>query len=558
MTGGRVKPTPQQLVWLGLDAAGGLVELATRTVSMHRPVEALIFRRYAPPRLDDGADAWTTPDDRKVNPWDLNEKNPTRTMGTIPGPTIECDVGDEVVVHFRNMDFRAKNNSLLDPISRTHSLHPHGITFSSVYDGAYPLSPRDLQQRIDSSERDETSKWEPLGLDNFRDQDGKLYKRGDRIPPGGTFTYLWDTNNWTSTAGVWLYHDHSVEDHHNVLHGAIGMLAIHDPDDPDDVFVDLDHNPGEARRHLPGQRVNGPIVVDGQYVSPPEKMLILQLYHELEGGGMCVNGRAFLGNAPTIVGGVKTFMKFGFAAMNNNAFHTFHLHGHRWQLTGRSGTGYSPVTQLVDTQIFGPADSFHFSIRQGSESAPPTHAAKGEWHMHCHVLNHMMTGMMGSLLIVAGGDAALELPVGLSLPNADVPEPEVQTSTTEVEIRSVQGSLVVGSGSDRELLEVTSGQLKALIISKPVIITVANMRFRPRSVDVAAGSEIIFDFQDDGHTVTSSSDGNGPIEINGGGQREPVSELGKHKVLVTGKPGTVIRYRCGNHPAQMTGEIQLV
>lgn len=37
----------------------------------------------------------------------------------------------------------------------------------------------------------------------------------------------------------------------------------------------------------------------------------------------------------------------------------------------------------------------------------------GEWHMHCHALAHMMTGMMGSLLIVPGGNLALALPMGV-------------------------------------------------------------------------------------------------------------------------------------------------
>ena len=518
MTGERVTSTPRKLVWWGLESSGELVELSAKSADMYRPIEALILRRYAPPQRDDRADAWTIPDDRKVNPWDLNEKNPMETMGTIPGPTIECNVGDRVVVHFRNMDFREKSGMMLDSFRRTHSLHPHGIAFSPVYDGAYPLSPLDPLQRIDSQERDETPHWAPFDLASFRASDGKLYKRGDRIPPGGSFTYSWDTNNWASTAGVWLYHDHAVDDHHNVLHGAIGMLVIHDPNDPDDVFIDIDQSSQHAMRHLPGERLNGEIVVNGRYVKPPDKMLILQLYHELAGGGMCINGRAFLGNAPTVVGGLSTYMKFGVAAMNNNAFHTFHLHGHRWKLTGPSASGYVPVTQVVDTNIFGPADSFHFSIQQGSDSAPPTNAAKGEWHMHCHVLNHMMTGMMGSLLIVAEGDTAETLAVGVLLLSGGTPEPEVLTSTSDVEIRKIEGSLVTGLGTERTMLKISSGQLDAILISRPVTITVENMRFRPQLVHVSAGAEVIFDFRSEGHTVTSSTeDGDGPIEINNGG-----------------------------------------
>src|SRR5229473_2435858 len=49
-------------------------------VRMYKPlrkdgkvVDALIYRRYKPPAKPDKSDAWTVPDDRKINPWDLNE-----------------------------------------------------------------------------------------------------------------------------------------------------------------------------------------------------------------------------------------------------------------------------------------------------------------------------------------------------------------------------------------------------------------------------------------------------------------------------------------------------
>src|SRR5213596_2919741 len=74
----------------------------SRSQTMYKPLaeDALILRRYTV--------NWAAPDDRKVNPWDLNEPDPTDkgTMGTIPGPVIECNVGDRVIVHFRNLDRR--------------------------------------------------------------------------------------------------------------------------------------------------------------------------------------------------------------------------------------------------------------------------------------------------------------------------------------------------------------------------------------------------------------------------------------------------------------------
>ena len=131
------------------------------------PIDSLIFRRYTA--------NWAAPDDRKVNAWDLNEPNPTDagTMGTIPGPVIECNVGDTVTVHFRNMDNRVGK----DVLARAHSIHVHGFVFSNAHDGAYPLSPPDPAQAVGA----EAALWSMVGVAGN--------KRGDRVPPGGTFSY---------------------------------------------------------------------------------------------------------------------------------------------------------------------------------------------------------------------------------------------------------------------------------------------------------------------------------------------------------------------------------
>lgn len=492
----------------------------TRNVNMFLPVDdALILRRYRPPQLRDQSDAWTVPDDRKVNPWDLNEKDPTDTgtMGTIPGPVIECNVGDTVRVHFRNRDTRANKNTH----ERAHSLHPHGFVFENRFDGAYPLSPPDATQPVGA----EGPLWALVGVpDN---------KKGDRVPGpdpaiagvpnGGTFIYEWNTFGWPTTAGVWHYHDHSICDVDNVLLGAIGIIAIHNPNDPDDVIgqdlpggsvnghptqlrcfpfpfdvavlphdlnrFQVAHPPGPIPPPLPrppqggGDGGGGPHLRAGDAASaeknpeagatdeqeprpafqiqrgdlifelsddlkliralcirhfrtPPQNALYLQLYHEMPGVSMLINGRKFIGNAPTLVAGPSTKMRFGVVGMNDMMFHTFHLHGHRWVIPGPRGDSpggggganavqNSPLVQAAsqfeDTKIFGPANSFVFTIRQGAPSfmGAPFGRALGEWHMHCHVLGHMHStlggGMMGSLLVIQGGESAFGPHFGLPL-----------------------------------------------------------------------------------------------------------------------------------------------
>ena len=373
--------------------------------------DALILRRYTKD--------WAAPDDRKINPWDLNEPDPTGT-GTIPGAVLECNVGqpgvgEVLVVHFRNGD----NRTGLDLGTRTHSLPPHGVVFPTIYDGAYPLSPPDKSQPIAAGDPEEAA-WKQVCVTGF--------KQGDRVPPGGSFVYRWSTFGWPSTAGVWLYHDHSVQDAASTLRGAIGFIVVHNENDKNDVPC----------QDLPGGEPNGSLTVTGadgveRFVAPPGKALYLQLFHELRADlskddGSLINGRRHLGNTPTLIGGVDTQMRFGVGAMNLNDTHTFHIHGHRWVVPGPLGgdTGGAPppgagveisvldqaVSQFEDTKLLGPANTFVFTINHKSFMGPPLEMKKGEWHMHCHVLDHMENdGMMGSLLIVAEGDP-VDLPSG--------------------------------------------------------------------------------------------------------------------------------------------------
>jgi FtsP/CotA-like multicopper oxidase with cupredoxin domain/plastocyanin len=530
MTGLAIRDIPGELppVNVVLSSPSGV----TRTVSMNRPhsrnndgsaKDALILRRYTA--------NWKNPDDRKVNPWDINEPDPTEgnifkggTMGTIPGPVLECSIGDTIIVHFKNMDDRRDLTG--DPTSvflqKTHSLHTHGITFSNKHDGAYPLSPADdsddpqnpgtkLNQITTAAE---ANLW--AGVPGFTGN----FKQGDRVPPTGTFTYVWNTLGWPTTAGMWLYHDHSICDMDNVNNGAIGALVIHNRNDVQD--VDIRRGPDDPDpAFLPGGSPNGSPVINGKYVTP-SKALYIQLYHDFGNAGMCINGRKYLGNTPTPVAGPNTLMRFGIIGMGMGSdAHTFHIHGHRWIVPGPHGTDPAsiqnsrmdtPVSQFEDTRIFGQANSFIFTIQEGNSTFMGAPDPVGEWHMHCHVLAHMMGGMMGSLLVVNDNQDFLPLPTG-------VPCPSMPMHTS------------------------------------PATITVNNNNFTApdgtNTLTVSSGTEVTFNFATPLHTVVFDSPTNAdrPTNINnGGGDTDAISPIPQQKRrTITGNPGGEIPFHCGIH-----------
>lgn len=270
-----------------------------------------------------------------------------------------------------------------------------------------------------------------------------------------------------------------------------------------------------------------------RYIDPPRQLQILQYYHELPGVFMTINGRRFLGNTPTVIAGLESKMRFGVAGMNTNDFHTFHLHGHRWVIPGPQGTDLgtiqsSPqvqaVSQFEDTRTLGPANSFNFTINQGSFMGsrftldPSRAPGLGEWHMHCHVLHHMMSGMMGSLLVIKGGEPALPLAKGMH-------------GHCHLEEEAPSNTIVV-----------------------------RNNAFTPRTLDVRPGSMVTFDFQEAFHTVTTSQAvGADPIEINnGGGPGDAVPAGQTRHVVIHGTPGGKIDYNCGIHGPGMPGTIRVV
>jgi FtsP/CotA-like multicopper oxidase with cupredoxin domain len=147
--------------------------------------------------------------------------------------------------------------------------------------------------------------------------------KGGNVKPGDTWTYRLEAGE--DSAGVWPYHDHSRSMSDSIAGGMYGALSIL-----------------------------------GRNEKPPDREFVVYFAEHIE--FRTVNGRAFVGNTPVFHAKVGDVVQWDVLAIGD-LHHTFHVHGHRWD------------------------------IPQGSvrwrEDVP------GTWLYHCHVEDHMMTGMIG-------------------------------------------------------------------------------------------------------------------------------------------------------------------
>ena len=104
---------------------------------------------------------------------------------TIPGPLLEVEVGETLIVNFQN--------KLPVPVT----MHPHGVFYAQEMDGAYK---------------------------------GKYTDPGGFVQKNQTFRYVWEATE--GTAGAWMYHDHGPSDPIPVFKGLFGPLIVREPGIP--------------------------------------------------------------------------------------------------------------------------------------------------------------------------------------------------------------------------------------------------------------------------------------------------------------------------------------
>jgi FtsP/CotA-like multicopper oxidase with cupredoxin domain len=376
-------------------------------------LDALVYREYLDPD-------YTIPNKKKIIESDVNEPPWDRR---VPGAVLYAKPGERLYIHVLNGD------------RDCHSFHLHGLRYGIDSDGAWPFG--------------------------INSRDGR---RSDEILPGQRWTYVFDAT--PETIGAWAFHDHVRQVSRNVNRGLFGGLIVLDPLAPcaahsipmfvhqlqgasvdcqfqsrtlapGESFQFTFNTPGTCRYHclIHGTTMSGQVqVVAGASTSPrivslhnntfdPAAItvgpgtLVTWINNETEanhdhivfasGGGAatyCLNGRAYVGNTPTIVVDAGERLRwFVFNLDLGSVWHNFHPHSTRWQLPIPAG-GASDVHSLSPVETFVTDTEAPPALRlpcllEELQCDPPADACrvriKGDFLFHCHIEEHMMQGLAG-------------------------------------------------------------------------------------------------------------------------------------------------------------------
>jgi len=269
----------------------------------------------------------------------------------IMGPLIRAEVGDTIVIHFRNN------------ATQPYSMHPHGVSYSRDSEGT-PYADTSMAG---------------AGL----------------VPPNQTHTYIWNVperagpGESDGSSVVWLYHSHNWEPK-DVNAGLIGLMVITrrgmarpdgSPKDVDREFATLfmliDENQSHYLQHNIDAYTQEPQSVDKR------EFALSDVHGNFQGAGhgfaaanfrASINGYMF-SNLPMLVmkrgDHVRWYVMTLGGAVN---IHTPHWHGNVVSIGGHR----TDIFSLLPAQ-FVTADMVPDNV--------------GMWMFHCHVDEHLEAGM---------------------------------------------------------------------------------------------------------------------------------------------------------------------
>ena len=270
----------------------------------------------------------------------LERRDPADRYMGILGPPIRAEVGDTVVVVF-------KNNSSL-PLS----FHVHGLRYLKSSEGA-----------------------------PYRDGSGAAEKAGDAVAPGATYTYRFDVPERSgpgpmdASSVLWMYHSHTDETR-DVNTGLVGPIVVTrkgaakadgSPADVDrevfTMFAEIDE--GQSRllsENVADEAIN------------PRHVKVSGLGFGGSNAMFSINGYVF-GNMPMIdVHRGERTRWYVMSTMSDYDVHAPHWHGETVTING----------MRTDTAQLGP---------MGMIVADMVPDNPGVWLYHCHLNVHLQLGM---------------------------------------------------------------------------------------------------------------------------------------------------------------------
>lgn len=280
----------------------------------------------------------------------LKVRSPEENYLGILGPILRAEVGDTMVVHFRN-------NTRL-----SIGIHPHGVFYDKSSEGAH------------------------YSTETATDPDGHevqdMPKTGADVKPGGEYTYRWGVPERAgpgpsdSDSVAWLYHAHDHEGI-DIYAGLIGAIIVTragranpdgTPKDVDREFVTLFMIFDENLSPYLDANIQ-------KFAGKPDSVAKDNEEFKESNKKHAINGLLY-GNLSGLVmhrGDRVRWYVIGLG--NENDIHTAHWHGNTVLHRG----------SRIDTVNVFPATTEVVDMRPDNV---------GTWLFHCHVTDHMDGGMM--------------------------------------------------------------------------------------------------------------------------------------------------------------------
>ena len=190
---------------------------------------------------------------------------------------------------------------------------------------------------------------------------GMLMGAAEAAAGGGSQNYSFTADQ----AGTYPYHDEG-----SGLLGLFGALVVNAADGSVQSYVDGDGTitPTDA--------------------ADLDKEYIMFMVGSTFWGAEIANGtQTPLWTNPVLGATLDDVVRFHILSIGHD--HTFHLHAHRW-LDEIAPANQGTAPNIIDVKILaGKADSHAFTVKAG------TGVGAGMWHLHCHVVSHMESGMAG-------------------------------------------------------------------------------------------------------------------------------------------------------------------